>query len=98
MLGSTTSICPRCKRLLNAQLLERDGKVVLSRVCPDHGLIEAVVYGDAERWAEVQRFDKPGEEPLERQTDTARGCPHDCGICPEHAQHTARSGTRSSRP
>ncbi len=88
MLRSTTSICPRCKRLLNAQLLERDGKVVLSRICPDHGRFEAVVYGDAERWAEIQRFDKPGEEPRERQTETARGCPHDCGICPEHGQHT----------
>ena len=87
-LGSTTSICPRCKRLLDAQLLERDGRVVLSRVCPDHGSFEAVVYGDAERYLEVQRFNKPGEQPLERQTETARGCPHDCGICPEHAQHT----------
>jgi 7,8-dihydro-6-hydroxymethylpterin dimethyltransferase len=88
VLRSTTSICPRCKRLLSAQLLERDGKVVLSRVCPDHGPFEAVVYGNAERWAEVQRFDKPGDQPLERQTEAARGCPHDCGICPEHAQHT----------
>jgi tetraether lipid synthase len=88
VLRSTTSICPRCKQLLNAQLLERDGKVVLSRVCPEHGPFEAVVYGDAERYHEIQRFDKPGEEPLERQTPTHRGCPHDCGICPEHAQHT----------
>jgi uncharacterized radical SAM superfamily Fe-S cluster-containing enzyme len=88
VLRSTTSICPRCKRLLNAQLLERDGKVLLSRVCPDHGPFEAVVYGNAEQWAEIQRFDKPGEEPLERQTEALRGCPHDCGICPEHAQHT----------
>ena len=66
----------------------REGKVVLSRSCPDHGAFEAVVYGDAERYAEIQRFDKPGDEPLERQTPAARGCPHDCGICPEHAQHT----------
>ncbi len=88
MLGSTTSICPECKRLLDAQLLERDGRVVLSRVCPEHGLFEAVVYGDAERYLELQRFNKPGEQPLERQTESARGCPHDCGICPEHAQHT----------
>jgi 7,8-dihydro-6-hydroxymethylpterin dimethyltransferase len=88
MLKRTQSICPRCRRLLDARLLERDGRVVLSRVCPDHGPFEAVVYGDAERYLEVQRFNKPGEEPLERQTETARGCPHDCGICPEHAQHT----------
>jgi uncharacterized radical SAM superfamily Fe-S cluster-containing enzyme len=88
MLGSTTSICPRCKRLLGADLLEREGRVVLSRICPEHGLFEAVVYGDAERYLDHQRFNKPGEQPLHRQTKSLRGCPHDCGICPEHAQHT----------
>jgi len=87
-LGSTTSICPRCKRLLGADLLERAGRVVLSRVCPEHGLFEAVVYGDAERYLDHRRFSKPGEEPLQRQTESTHGCPHDCGICPEHAQHT----------
>jgi 7,8-dihydro-6-hydroxymethylpterin dimethyltransferase len=62
--------------------------VVLSRRCPAHGRFDAVVYGNSERYLEIQRFDKPGEEPLERQTEVERGCPHDCGICPEHAQHT----------
>jgi hypothetical protein len=87
-IATTESICPRCRRVLAAELVVRDGKVVLSRSCPDHGGFDAVVYGDAERYIEIQRFDKPGDEPLERQTPAARGCPHDCGICPEHAQHT----------
>src|SRR5918996_3427927 len=87
-LGRTRSICPRCKRLLAAELSERDGKVVLSRECPEHGGFEAVVYGDAARYGEIQRFDKPGTSPLERQTELVDGCPHDCGICPEHTQHT----------
>ena len=88
VLGPTQSICPLCKTVLEAELAVRDGKVVLGRSCPDHGRFEAVVYGDVERYLDAQRFNKPGEEPLERQTETARGCPHDCGICPEHAQHT----------
>jgi 7,8-dihydro-6-hydroxymethylpterin dimethyltransferase len=88
VLGRTESICPRCRAVLDAELLDREGRVVLSRECPDHGRFEAVVYGDAERYRDIQRFSKPGQEPLERQTEIARGCPHDCGICPEHAQHT----------
>jgi uncharacterized radical SAM superfamily Fe-S cluster-containing enzyme len=88
LLGHTQSICPRCRAVLDADLLVRDGRVVLSRECPDHGLFEAVVYGDADRYLEIQRFNKPGENPRERQTETLDGCPHDCGICPEHAQHT----------
>ena len=88
MLASTHSVCPRCGAVLDAELVVRSGRVVLGRTCPDHGRFEAVVYGDAERYMEIQRFDKPGERPLERQTEVERGCPHDCGICPDHAQHT----------
>ncbi len=40
---------PECKRVLEAELLERDGRVVLDRTCPEHGRFEAVVYGDAAR-------------------------------------------------
>jgi uncharacterized radical SAM superfamily Fe-S cluster-containing enzyme len=88
VLARTQSICPRCRAVLDAELVVRAGRVVLTRNCPDHGETSAVVYGDAARYVEIQRFDKPGESPLERQTETVRGCPHDCGICPEHSQHT----------
>src|ERR687897_376647 len=88
VLSRTQSICPRCRRLLEAELVVRDNKVVLERGCPDHGRFAAVVYGDAARYLEIQRFDKPGEEPLERQTQVDRGCPHDCAFCPEPRQHT----------
>src|SRR5215211_662422 len=88
VLGRTRSICPRCRAVVDAELLVRDDRVVLSRTCPDHGEVKAVVYGDAKRYLEIQRFDKPGTEPRERQTEVELGCPHDCGICPEHAQHT----------
>jgi 7,8-dihydro-6-hydroxymethylpterin dimethyltransferase len=87
-VARTKSICPRCRRILDAELVVREGRVVLRRTCPEHGEIEAVVYGDAQRYLEIQRFNKPGEYPLERQTAVSRGCPLDCGICPEHAQHT----------
>jgi tetraether lipid synthase len=88
VLASTQSICPHCKAVLDATLLVRDGRVLLARECPNHGHIEAVVYGDADRYLEIQRFNKPGESPLVRQTEASAGCPHDCGICPEHRQHT----------
>ena len=86
--AATRSICPHCRAVLEAELHERDGRVFLRRECPEHGLIEALAYGDAERWRAVQRFDRPGSSPLARQTAVERGCPSDCGICPEHAQHT----------
>jgi uncharacterized radical SAM superfamily Fe-S cluster-containing enzyme len=84
----TQSICPLCKEVIAAELRVRDGRVWLRKRCPEHGRFESVVYGDAERYLEIQRYDKPGDEPLERQTARAEGCPRDCGICPEHRQHT----------
>src|SRR5215217_4136877 len=80
VLERTQSICPRCKAVLEAELVVRDGRVVLSRQCPAHGSFEAVVYGDADRYREIRRFNKPGQAPLERQTETVARCPHDCGI------------------
>jgi 7,8-dihydro-6-hydroxymethylpterin dimethyltransferase len=88
ILGATESVCPRCRQVIPADLIARDGRVLIRKSCPDHGSFEAHVYGDAERYLDIQRFDKPGEEPLLRQTESLRGCPHDCGICPEHRQHT----------
>jgi 7,8-dihydro-6-hydroxymethylpterin dimethyltransferase len=84
----TQSICPLCKAVITAELCVRDDRVWLRKRCPEHGRFESVVYGDAERYLEIQRYDKPGTEPRERQTASADGCPHDCGICPEHRQHT----------
>jgi uncharacterized radical SAM superfamily Fe-S cluster-containing enzyme len=87
-IATTQSICPHCRTVLEATVVVRGGRVVLCRECPVHGRVEAVVYGDAERYMAIQRFNKPGESPLARQTETSSGCPHDCGICPEHRQHT----------
>jgi 7,8-dihydro-6-hydroxymethylpterin dimethyltransferase len=62
--------------------------VFLRKRCAEHGAFEALVYGDARRYLDIQRFNKPGERPLQLQTQAAEGCPRDCGICPEHRQHS----------
>jgi len=33
-------------------------------------------------------FNKPGSSPLGFSTEVKDGCPYDCGLCPEHKQHT----------
>jgi len=39
-------------------------------------------------YTHAQQFNKPGTKPLHFATDTLKGCPYDCGLCPEHKQHT----------
>src|SRR6266508_4397348 len=83
----TRSICPECKRVIDAQIRLRDGKVFMRKRCPDHGWFEALVFGDALLYTEIARYNKPGTLPLEFATEVKDGCPHDCGLCPEHQQH-----------
>jgi len=87
-LELTKSICPECRRTVDAELAARDNRIFMRKRCADHGDFESLVYGDARRYLEIQRYNKPGDRPLELQTEVSEGCPRDCGICPEHKQHT----------
>lgn len=86
-LELTRSICPVCREVIDAQVILRDNKVYMRKRCPTHGPFETLVYGDAEAYVANARFNKPGTIPLEFSTNTDRGCPYDCGLCPDHQQH-----------
>ena len=83
----TRSICPECRRVIDAQILLRDIKVYMRKRCPEHGTFEGLVYSDAKAYMANARFNKPGTIPLAFSTEIQHGCPHDCGLCPDHQQH-----------
>jgi uncharacterized radical SAM superfamily Fe-S cluster-containing enzyme len=83
----TRSICPQCRRPIDAQIVLRDGKVFMRKRCPEHGQFEALVYADAQAYTSQSRFNKPGTIPLAYTSQIEHGCPHDCGLCPDHQQH-----------
>ena len=83
----TRSICPTCRRPIDAQILLRDGKVYMRKRCPEHGQFEALVYADADAYVRNARYNKPGTIPLAISHEVDRGCPFDCGLCPDHQQH-----------
>ena len=60
----TRSICPECRRVLDAQVLLRDDKVYMRKRCPEHGTFEGLVYGDAKAYVRNSRYNKPGTIPL----------------------------------
>jgi uncharacterized radical SAM superfamily Fe-S cluster-containing enzyme len=43
----TRSLCTECRRVVDAQVLIRDGAVYLRKRCPEHGWHEALVSSDA---------------------------------------------------
>lgn len=56
--------------------------------CPDHGWFEGIVSSDADMYLGAARFNRPGRIPLRFATEIRDGCPSDCGLCPDHQQHT----------
>ena len=84
----TRSICPNCRKVIDAKILLRDNKVFMAKRCPDCGPFEALVYGDAEAYTNFSKFNKPGTIPLAYGSEIKDGCPYDCGLCPDHQQPT----------
>src|SRR5260370_2113144 len=84
----TRSICADCRSVIDAQVLLRDNKVYMRKRCPSCGPFEALVYGDAEAYVANGKYNKPGTIPLAFGSELNLGCPHDCGLCPDHQQHT----------
>ncbi|HFD39287.1 MAG TPA: radical SAM protein [Anaerolineae bacterium] len=84
----TRSLCPECGRVIDSQVLLRDGAVYLRKRCPEHGWREALVMSDADWYLDSLKYNKPGAVPYDFATEVDRGCPLDCGLCPEHQQHT----------
>ncbi len=86
--GQTTSLCETCFELVPAKIVGEDGKVYYLKRCPDHGVMKTLIEDDAGYWLSTRLWLKPGDRPLYRASRTERGCPWDCGLCPDHEQHS----------
>lgn len=82
------SICPECKCVIPCDIIIRENKVYMKKSCETHGNFEVMIYGNAQDYKDSDRYNKPGAKPLHYQGEVSKGCPEDCGICPDHKQHT----------
>jgi hypothetical protein len=87
ILSETQALCPRCLRVLPATRQRRGQEVWLVRTCPEHGPCEAVIWRGAPDFESWRREKRPSAPPAPA-TATGWGCPFDCGLCPDHGQHT----------
>jgi len=87
-LKETKSLCPECHKLIPATIFEEDDRVLLEKSCPEHGYFSDVYWGDYEQYKRVINFENMGVKLHNPRTKTDKGCPYDCGICPEHNSHT----------
>jgi len=86
--GQTTSLCETCLEPVPAKVIIEDDRVFYLKRCRDHGVQKTLISDDLDYWRSQKLWLKPGDRPLAAQTRTEAGCPFDCGLCPDHEQHS----------
>jgi hypothetical protein len=86
--GQTTSLCDLCHALVPAKICIEGDDVYYEKRCKIHGLRKALISTDSKFYRWQREFLKPGDKPLSFQNRTEFGCPYDCGLCPDHEQHS----------
>lgn len=91
LLAQTQSLCPVCLRLVDAAYHLEGDTVFLRKRCPEHGDFQVPAWKQGEgmpaftAWRQGTRIPAYPAHPA---TDVRHGCPFDCGLCPDHVQHT----------
>jgi len=87
LIKTTKSLCPEDLRVLDAELWEVDGRVMIRKSCPDHGSFEDIYWSDYEEYLRAEQYRDHGIG-LQRGREPKVGCPRDCGLCQNHMTHT----------
>jgi len=87
ILAETQSLCPECLRQIPAYRRLEESSVFLEKRCPEHGLSKTIIWRGHPC---IQGWSRPKmpSNPDRPATSIDRGCPFDCGLCPDHRQHT----------
>ncbi len=87
VLARTASVCPVCLGPAPAERVAVGDTVLLVKRCPEHGEFSAPVWRGEPAFTGWVR---PKIPTARRGPGTERelGCPNDCGLCPDHGQHT----------
>jgi uncharacterized radical SAM superfamily Fe-S cluster-containing enzyme len=84
----TEALCPKCRRKVQARIIQANNRVEMEKFCPDHGYASVLISTDVDWYEQSRRYVKPKQKPLDVSVGKFRGCPDSCGMCPEHQQHT----------
>lgn len=86
--GHTQSLCETCLAVVPTKIIFQNEKVYYQKRCAEHGVQKTLVSTDIEYFKRCKEYLKPGDMPSQFQTAINQGCPHDCGLCPDHEQHS----------
>jgi 7,8-dihydro-6-hydroxymethylpterin dimethyltransferase len=84
----TVSLCNVCHKRVDAKVIFQEQKVYLTKRCNEHGFQKVLIADDINYYKQIRNYNKASEYPRAPHTETHYGCPYDCGICPDHEQHS----------
>ncbi len=86
-MKSTKSLCPECSAVIDASILEENGKIILEKTCSKHGMFKDIYWSNAKQYKRFERYWHDGEGVSNPQGSNGN-CPHACGICSSHKTTT----------
>ena len=84
----TKSLCPECKKVVPATIYESDGKVLMDKICPEHGKVTDIYWSDVELYLKAEKFAYDTTGVSNALIQDATSCPENCGLCNLHTSHT----------
>jgi len=89
LIKKTRSLCPTCNTVVEADIVEEEGKIWLKRTCPEHGPFRNLYWSDARMYHRFEEYDAVGKGIENPQNTAAAGtCPTACGLCNNHHSQT----------
>lgn len=89
----TKSLCPECKKVIDAKEFIEDGKIFMEKTCQEHGYVKDLVSASADLTMKMETWTFEDGLGISNH-QTTRGekeCPTSCGLCEEHTSHTSVS-------
>ncbi len=68
-------------------MVTKDNAVYLRKFCPKCGESMSLISTDYEYYKTCDDYLKPPDLPEHANTVVLKGCPFDCGVCPQHQNH-----------
>ena len=86
-MRSTKSLCPECLAVINASIVEENGKMILEKTCAKHGVYKDIYWSDPVQFKRFEQYWHDGDGMLNPSGPNGN-CPHSCGICTSHKTTT----------
>ncbi len=87
-IGETNALCPVCMKTIKAEKIAEDDVVYIVKTCPEHGSWKVKIWNGVEHYKYLYEFVAVPKTPEKFAVPQITDCPHDCGLCNQHMQHS----------